>query len=237
MPGIIDDLYNSVLDELGSHQRLDIQSLTNSYSKKRAIPHRLVRGLIGGLVASLTTPRKRSRVAKLHVDRLADCLLAWINRESRHAPTGRKRQTGPNSDEQERRLVHRVYKVVTSLYQHPSPLVLQLESNWLMQTLAEYGTLPKDVTTRRQWIEKKLRRDPKAHSSLGTYGLLGSLLRAGRCPRIDCELQTAMPTRRTLETWTHRAGSGVRELSFHILAYFHGSSYGTVKRRFRSRLS
>ena len=131
-----------------------------------------------------------------------------------------------------RRIIHEVPYLVTDLVQHPSPYILSLESKWLAQELAEYRTLPKkDIKKRLNWIERKFyRRDSKR-----AYGLLGGLVRVTRCPRTDCKRQTKMPTHDDLEAWTYRAGSGVKELSFHILAYYHGSTYQTVKRLLRSR--
>jgi hypothetical protein len=219
-------LLNRVADELKSYKRWDIQS----YSQKRNLPHGVVRGLLLGLLNYFTIPAKRHRLGQMHLDTLTDCLLASNDTKRSHTPTGRTRQKHTDTDEQVTcRIIDDIHKVMPFLLQHPSPCILDLESKWLMQMLAEYGTLPKDVTTRRDWIEQKLHRLPKR-----TYGLLGGLPRVTRCLQTNCKMLTDMPTRKTLETWTHRAGSGVRELSFHILAYYHGSSYGTVKRRFWS---
>ncbi|MCG3777312.1 MAG: hypothetical protein JW395_4190 [Nitrospira sp.] len=226
-------LHNSVAKELASYKRWGIQS----YAQKRDLPHGVVRGLLLGLLSYFTRPAMRHRLSRVHLETLTDCLLAFSDTKRSHAPTGRKRQKRTDTDKQiTRRSVDDVHKILPFLLQHPSPYILELESKWLMQILAEYRTLP--VENRLQWVEKKVHRlFPKARDPLLAYGLLGGLLRVTRCPRTDCKCQTTIPSRGTLDMWTRHAGSGVRELSYHILAYYHGSSYGTVKRRLLSRSS
>jgi hypothetical protein len=223
-------LHDSIVNELATHLWR-----TQAYSLKRDLPHQLVNGLVFGLLAHFSRPMMRRRAHGIHWDRLANCLLAWIDTKRSLIPTGRKRQKCTDADKQIiRRIMSEVPNIVTDLVQHPSPYILKIESAWLAQVLEEYGTLPKkDVDKRLHWIEEKLQpRDPKR-----AYGLLGGLVRVTRCPRTDCKRQTKVPTRDTLETWAHLARSGVRELSFHILAYYHGSTCNTVKRLLRSRSS
>jgi hypothetical protein len=220
-------LHDSVVDELVSHVRH-----VQAYSLKRDLPHQLVNGLVFGLLAHFSRPMLRRRAQGIQWDRLANCLLVWIDTKRSLIPTGRKRRKRQDTDEKVIRSIQDdVPDMVTNLLQHPSPHILKIESAWLAQELAEYGTFPKkDVDKRLHWIEKKLRRR-------NPYGLLGGLVRVTRCPRADCEEQTKVPARETLETWMYDAGSGIRELSFHILAYYHGSTYSTVKRLLRSRPS
>jgi hypothetical protein len=228
-------LPDSVVEELTSHVRR-----VQAYSKKRDVPHQLVTGLVFGLLAYFSKRILRRRAQGIHWDRLADCLLVWIDTKRSYISTGRKRRKHTNTDEQViRRIMGEVPNIVTGLLQHPSPYILKSESAWLAQELEEYGTFPKqDVKKRLHWIEKKLHRlYPKTSNPLLAYGLLGGLARVARCPRTNCERETKVPTRDTLETWAHSAGSGVRELTFHILAYYHGSTYSTVKYLLRSRSS
>ncbi len=198
-------------------------SYPTTYPQSPSLPHQAVRGLVRGLLIYFSMPARRSGAEQIHFDRLEMCLLTWIEEQTNSTRTSRARRTRTYTNDAVNRIANSVPEVVTILLQHPSPLVLRRESEWLQKELAAYAALPKNFKERFKWVQVRLPT------------ILSGLLWQTNCPRVDCPHQLAAPDRDELSRWLLNDGLGPRALTFHILAHYHGSTHYTVQRLLQFR--
>jgi len=209
---------NSWTEQIAARRRFYI----SKYPQKQDIPFKVVHGLVRGLILYYSRPARRRNADGIHLDRLEEALLAWIEGIATRKATGNKRWYDNDSITS---FANTIPEIMTVLLQHPSPIILQHQVKWLVQELKKYSSILKahemnSERDRNKWVQKHLPR------------ILDKLLLVSRCPQINCPRATNVPAPETLKEWTYK--SGVKGLCFHILAHFHGSTFRTVQRRFRS---
>ena len=103
--------------------------------RKGSIPVVAVEQCIGGLLFYYSAPAPRRELGRVHYDVLARYIADWLLDSVRH-----------HNDA----IMATVRYLISSVSRHPSPLILQHESNYLSQQVADYGELRRSSKEERR---------------------------------------------------------------------------------------
>ena len=192
-------------------------SFVARYSSEGSVTHSLVRALIRGLLVYYSKPGRRRVAESYGLDWQEDGLLDLIKQLS---PKRRKAHKTSYGNDQVNQNANCITKKLESLLHHPHPLALAPESDWIIEQLAPY----KDNSSIRRldWLKTEL------------PSLLRGLNARSRCGYLYCPRHTKPLDIATLEAWVYPKDT-IGNIRLHILAYFHGSTFETVRRALSSR--
>ena len=156
---------------------------TQRYQVSPNIPPKLFRGVLRGILIYFTQPARRRKAERFHLDILEECLLAYV--ETNIGPRPIRERT--YSNEEVGRFANDTLSIIATLFKHPSPIILRHESRWILQELTNYSG--DSLRPRLKWLKQRSRR------------ILVGLNRITRCPSLDCERETSLPSDDLLAKW------------------------------------